>query len=184
MPGGKRQISSLHIPGDIPDLLSLHLEVMDHSLSTVVPSRVAFIPHETIRAFLQAHPRIADVFWRDTLIDAAIFREWISNVGRREAYKRLAHLRYVRLRGVGLVNGQTYLLPLTQAELGDATGLSTVHINRTLQELRRNGLISTPAKDRLAIQNWNGLQAAGEFDSTYLHLRNRATDGEGERSPI
>jgi len=90
----------------------------------------------------------------------------------------------VRLRAIGLVNGQTYLLPLTQAELGDATGLSTVHINRTLQELRRNGLISTPAKDRLAIQNWNGLQAAGEFDSTYLHLRNRATDGEGERSPI
>ncbi|MFL5005677.1 MAG: Crp/Fnr family transcriptional regulator [Microvirga sp.] len=83
MPGGKRQISSFHIPGDIPDLLSLHLEVMDHSLSTVVPSRVAFIPHETIRAFLQAHPRIADVFWRDTLIDAAIFREWIANVGRR-----------------------------------------------------------------------------------------------------
>src|SRR5215217_545046 len=86
LPGGKRQIMSFHIPGDIPDLQSLHLEVMDHSLATIVASKVAFIPHDAVRFFLRAHPRIADVFWRDTLIDAAMFRERVVNVGRRDAY--------------------------------------------------------------------------------------------------
>ena len=78
---------------------------MDHSLGTIVPSKVAFIPHETVRAFVAAHPRIGDMFWRDTLIDAAIFREWMVNIGRREAYGRIAHLLcelFVRLRAVGL----------------------------------------------------------------------------------
>jgi CRP-like cAMP-binding protein len=86
--GGKRQIFSFHIPGDIPDLQSLHLDIMDHSLGTIVASKVAFIPHEMVRAFIRAHPRIGDVFWRDTLIDAAIFREWMAGLGRREAYAR------------------------------------------------------------------------------------------------
>ena len=173
LPGGRRQIVSFHIPGDIPDLQSLHLEIMDHNLGTVVASKVAFIPHETVRLFLRAHPRIADVFWRETLIDAAVFREWVVNVGRREAYGRIAHVLcevYVRLRAVGLVNGQSYLMPLTQAELGDATGMSTVHVNRTLQELRRDGLISTPRSGQVVIERWDGLQKAGEFDQTYLHL--------------
>jgi len=173
LPGGRRQIVSFHIPGDIPDLQSLHLEIMDHNLGTVVPSKVAFIPHETVRLFLRAHSRIADVFWRDTLIDAAVFREWVVNVGRREAYGRIAHVLcevYVRLRAVGLVNGQSYLMPVTQAELGDATGMSTVHVNRTLQELRRDGLISTPRSGQVVIESWDGLQKAGEFDQTYLHL--------------
>ncbi|MFL5120953.1 MAG: Crp/Fnr family transcriptional regulator, partial [Microvirga sp.] len=84
--GGKRQIFSFHIPGDIPDLQSLHLDIMDHSLGTIVASKVAFFPHETVRAFIRAHPRIGDVVWRDTLIDAAIFREWMAGLGRREAY--------------------------------------------------------------------------------------------------
>ena len=151
-----------------PDLQSLDLEVMDHSLATVVASKVAFIPHEVVRAFLRAHPRIADVFWRDTLIDAAVFREWVVNVGRRDAYARIAHVLcevYVRLRAVGLVNGQA-----TQAELGDATGISTVHVNRTLQELRGHGLISTPKSGRVVIEDWDRLQEAGEFDPTYLHI--------------
>jgi CRP-like cAMP-binding protein len=175
--GGKRQILSFHIAGDLPDLQSLHLEIMDHNLGTVVPSKVAFIPHETMRAFLRAHPRISDIFWRDTLIDAAVFREWITNVGRREAYGRIAHLLcevYVRLLAVGLTNGQSYQMPVTQAELGDATGLSTVHVNRTLQELRGDGLISTPKNGQVVIEDWGGLQKAGEFDPTYLHIKQQA----------
>jgi CRP-like cAMP-binding protein len=165
------------LPGDIPDLQSLHLEVMDHSLATVVASKVAFIPHEAVRSFLRAHPRIADVFWRDTLIDAAVFREWVVNVGRREAYGRISHLLcevYVRLKAVGLANGQAFEMPVTQAELGDATGMSNVHVNRTLQELRRDGLISTPKSGRVVIERWDGLQHAGEFDATYLHIKNQA----------
>ena len=176
LPEGRRQIMSFHIPGDIPDLQSLHLEIMDHSLATVVPSKVAFIPHEAVRTFLRAHPRIADVFWRETLIDAAVFREWVVNVGRRDAYARIAHVLceiYVRLRAVGLVDGQAYQLPITQAELGDATGLSTVHVNRTLQELRANGLI-TMKGGRVVIEDWSGLQTAGEFDPTYLHIKKQA----------
>src|SRR3954467_6303602 len=101
--GGKRQIFSFHIAGDIPDLQSLHLQVMDHSLATLVPSKVAFIPHETVRAFIRAHPRIGDAFWRDTLIEAAVFREWRAGIGRREASARIAHLfceLFVRLKAV------------------------------------------------------------------------------------
>src|SRR3954452_17396292 len=177
LPGGRRQIMSFHIPGDIPDLQSLHLEIMDHNLATVVPSKVAFIPHEVVRSFLRTHPRIADVFWRDTLIDAAVFREWVVNVGRREAYARIAHVLceiYVRLKAVGLANGQAYEMPVTQSELADATGLSTVHVNRTLQELRGNNLISTPKGRRVVIEDWEGLQKAGEFDPTYLHMKKQA----------
>ena len=173
MPGGRRQIYSFHMPGDIPDLQSLHLQVMDHSLCTLDASKVAFIAHETVRKFIRAHPRIGDIFWRDTLIDAAVFREWIGNVGRREAYGRIAHLLcelYVRFRAVGLANGQAFALPVTQAELADATGMSTVHVNRTLQELRGNRLIRS-AKRSVTILDWDGLQTAGEFDPTYLHLQ-------------
>src|SRR5215204_5498699 len=176
LPGGRRQIVSFHIPGDIPDLQSLHLEVMDHSLATVVASKVACTPHEAVRSFLRDHRRIADEFWRDTLIDAAVFREWVVNVGRREAYGRISHLLcevYVRLKAVGLSNGQAFEMPVTQAELGDATGMSTVHVNRTLQELRRDGLISTPKSGRVVIEDWDSLQRAGEFDATYLHIKNQ-----------
>jgi len=81
---------------------------------------------------------------------------------------------YVRLRAVGLVNGQAFQMPVTQAELGDATGMSTVHVNRTLQELRRNGLISTPNNGRVVIEDWDNLQQAGEFDATYLHIKKQA----------
>src|SRR3954451_14418271 len=175
--GGRRQIMSFHIPGDIPDLQSLHLDVMDHSLATVIASKVAFIPHVAVRPFLRAHPRIADVFWRDTLIDAAVFREWVVNVGRRDAYARISHALcevYVRLRAVGLVNGQTFEMPITQAELGDATGMSTVHVNRTLQELRGNGLITTPKSGRVVIEDWDAMQKPGEFAAPSPHLKKQA----------
>jgi CRP-like cAMP-binding protein len=174
--GGRRQILSFHIPGDIPDLQSLHLEIMDHNLSTLVPCKVGFIQHQTVRNFIRGHPRIGDIFWRDTLIDAAVFREWVTNVGRREAYGRIAHLLcelYVRLRTIGFANGREFGLPLTQAELADATGMTTVHVNRSLQKLRRDGLIRS-GKRSVVIEDWDGLQAAAEFDPTYLHLRKNA----------
>jgi CRP-like cAMP-binding protein len=173
---GKRQILSFHIPGDIPDLQSIHLEVMDHCLGTMTASKVAFIPHDVVRAFVRAQPRIGDVFWRETLIDAAVFREWVTNVGRRDAYGRIAHIfceLFVRVRAVGLNKGESYEMPITQTELADASGLSTVHVNRTMQELRRDGLIRTKGAS-VIIEDWDGLQQAGEFDPTYLHLKKRA----------
>jgi CRP-like cAMP-binding protein len=169
---GKRQILSFHIAGDIPDLQSLHLDVMDHSLGTLVPSKLAFIQHDDLRTFLHSYPRLGDLFWRDTLIDAAVFRQWLVGMGRRSAHGRIAHLLcelLVRLRAVELVEDHVFHLPFTQAELGDALGLSTVHVNRVLQDLRGENLISLRG-GTLHVLDWEGLRAAGEFDPTYLHL--------------
>ena len=125
---GKRQIFSFHIPGDIPDLQSLHLKVMDHSLMTLTPCKLAFISHQSLTELLRKCPRVADVMWRDTLIDAAIFREWMMGIGRRSAYTRIAHVLcevFFKMKSVGLGNGNGCEWPVTQAELGDALGLST-----------------------------------------------------------
>ncbi len=169
---GKRQIFSFHTPGDIPDLQSLHLQVMDHNLKTLTPCKVTFISHESIEALTQECPRVGAVMWRDTLIDAAIFREWMLGIGRRSAYTRIAHLLcevFIRLRAVGLANGFECEFPITQNEIGDALGLSTVHVNRSLQELRANGLMDL-RRSTLTILDWEGFKKAGEFDPTYLHL--------------
>jgi CRP-like cAMP-binding protein len=169
---GKRQILSFHIAGDIPDLQSLHIDVMDHSLTTLAPSSLAFIQHDDLRSLILSQPRLGGLLWRDTLIDAAVFRQWMVGLGRRDAYSRIAHLLcelLVRLRAVDLVEDHAFTLPATQAELGDAFGLSTVHVNRVLQDLRGNGLIALHG-GALRVLDWEGLQKAGEFDPTYLHL--------------
>jgi CRP-like cAMP-binding protein len=175
---GKRQIFSFHTPGDIPDLQSLHLKVMDHNLKTLTPCKVAFVAHECITELTRRCPRVGDVLWRDTLIDAAIFREWMIGIGRRSAYTRIAHLlceMFVRLRAVGLTNGYECEFPITQNEIGDALGLSTVHVNRSLQELRGDGLMDL-RRGTLTIFDWEAFKKAGEFDPIYLHL-DRAAGG-------
>lgn len=169
---GSRQILSFHVPGDIPDLLTMELKSLDHSLAAVTATRVAFIPHEALRALGAAHPRLWALLWRDTLVDGSIFREWMVNLGRRSAHARIAHLiceLMVRFRSVGLTEGHAVESPLTQAELGDAVGLSTVHVNRVLQELRREGLVEWRGR-RISTQDWEGLTQAGGFDPGYLHL--------------
>jgi CRP-like cAMP-binding protein len=169
--GGKRQIFSFHIPGEIPDLQSLHLGTMDHSLQTITRARAGFIQHEHLMDLGARYPGLARALWRETLIDAAIFREWMVGLGRRQASGRIAHLvceMLIRLRVVGLAEGNTCLWPLTQAELGDALGLTTVHVNRVLQGLRAAGLI-TITKRHLIVDDWERLKALGEFNSTYLH---------------
>jgi CRP-like cAMP-binding protein len=169
---GKRQILSFHIAGDIPDLQSLHLRIMDHSLGTLVPCQLAFIRHDDLLTLMRTHPRLGDLFWRDTLIDAAVFRQWIVALGRREAHGRIAHLLcelLVRLRAAELVEDHAFTLPLTQAELADALGISAVHANRVLQDLRAENLI-TWRGDTLKVLDWEGLQRAGEFNPAYLHL--------------
>jgi CRP-like cAMP-binding protein len=172
LPDARRQILSFHIPGDIPDVQSLHLKRMDHSLSVLLPSRVALIPHAALRKLTHDHPPLADIFWRDTLIDAAVFREWMVGMGRRSALARIAHLfceLVVRLRAVHLVSNDSITLRLTQAELGDALGLSTVHVNRVLQRLRGDGIISLHA-GLLRVLDWPALVAVGEFSPDYLHF--------------
>jgi CRP-like cAMP-binding protein len=169
---GKRQIMAFHIPGDMPDLQSLHLRVLDNSVGTITRCKVGFIQHETLRELCRDFPRIGDALWRETLIDASIFREWMISIGRRDAFARISHLLcelVVKMKAVGLVEDHTCKLPITQTELGDALGLSTVHVNRTFQEIRKAGLITLRGAT-LKVLDWDGLQKAGEFDPTYLHL--------------
>ncbi|TGQ23610.1 MAG: cyclic nucleotide-binding domain-containing protein [Mesorhizobium sp.] len=171
---GKRQITSIFVPGDIPDLHGIHLSVMDCTFAPLTPARVGFMRHHALRAICAKHPSIANLFWRSTLIDAAIYREWVTNVGRRDAYVRMAHLLcelIVRLHAVGQIQDHVAEFPVSQAVLGDAVGLSTVHVNRVLQELRRDGLISTSGS-RLKALDWKGLVRAGDFYTTYLHQKN------------
>ena len=170
---GKRQILACHLPGDIPDLQSLHLSVLDSSLATVTPCKVGYIQHEALHDVCNRHPDAARAFWRWTLITAAIYREWVTNVGRRDAKTRMAHLlceTLVRMRAVGLAEDHGCELALTQHEFADATGITTVHVNRTLQALRRERLISLKGGTFKAL-DWEGLKRAGDFDPSYLHLR-------------
>jgi len=163
---------SFQIAGDMCDLHSFLLGEMDHSVGTLTPCKVACIPHAALSDIIDKYPRIARALWRDTLIDAAVFREWMVGLGRRSSYGRGARLLcegYVRCEAVGLAVDHRFPFPITQTELGDATGLSLVHMNRTLQELRRDGLITFRDKT-VDITDWEGLQRAGEFDPKYLHL--------------
>jgi len=171
-PDGQRQILSIHIPGEIPDLQSLHLKVMDHDLMTLSSCTLGFIAHSALRQLNIERPQVAAALWRETLVDAAIFREWIVNVGRRAGPVRMSHLLSelrLRLHAIGRTQDGTFDLPITQGELGDCLGLSTVHVNRVLKDLRAEGLIRT---DRaiFRILDEEKLQTRGQFDPTYLHL--------------
>jgi CRP-like cAMP-binding protein len=168
---GKRQIRPFHIPGDVPDLPSLFLPGADYNLCSLAPSQLALIPHGTMLTLFHEQPDLAHLFWRGTLIDAAIFREWMVGIGRRSAFTRIAHLfceLIVRMQAVGLASGYTIELPLTQTDIADALGLSTVHVNRTLQEIRGAELIEL-GRGKLMALDWQELCDAGEFDPTYLH---------------
>lgn len=169
---GRRQILSFFVPGDICDLNVFILERMDHSIGAMSPCLFGAIPRRLIDEVTQAHPRLTRALWWSTLVEEAIAREWLMNVGQRSAYERAAHLfceLYWRLRVVGLVRDGTFDFPVTQTELGDALGLSAVHVNRTMQELRRDGLISTQGRE-LTVLNLEDLEHAGMFDPSYLHL--------------
>jgi CRP-like cAMP-binding protein len=169
---GARQIFSFHIAGDIPDLQSLHLRTMDHNLGTLAQSTVAFIQHESVKNLARDFPNICKILWRDTLIDAAIFREWMVGMGRRDAPSRIAHVfceLFIKLQAVGLTKDHSCHFPITQSVIGDALGLSTVHVNRSLMELRGKGLIKLE-KQVLTILKWDELRQEGGFDPLYLHL--------------
>jgi CRP-like cAMP-binding protein len=169
---GNRQITSFYISGDIPDLQSLHLRVMDITFSTMTTCRVGFIPHEALILLCATFPLLGAALWRTTLVDAAIYREWVANVGQRQAHTRMAHLLceiVVRLRAIGLAPDDACDLPMTQTDIADAIGISVVHVNRILGRLREEGLIVFKNK-RLKVLDWPGLVATGDFDATYLHL--------------
>ncbi|MGQ7263151.1 Crp/Fnr family transcriptional regulator [Vreelandella sp. V005] len=169
---GKRQILSLYIPGDIPDLESLHLSYLDINIASITPCILGFIEHDDVLRLCELHPRLTAVLWRETLVSASITREWLLNNGQRHAYNRIAHLiceLLVRLDAVGLAPHKTFDMPVTQVELADATGMTQIHMNRVLQSLRLDGLISSH-KNQITVNDWEKLKETGEFDPLYLHL--------------
>lgn len=171
LPDGRRQIMSFHIPGDVCDVEGLLLS-MDHNVSALMACEVAFVPHAALDAMLDERPRVLRALWRTSLVDGAVFREWMVGIGRRTAKARIAHLFcevFMRMRALGLVEKNRCRFPVTQTHLSDALGLSVVHTNRVLQELRGEQLIAFRSGE-LVVLNWPGLQAAGEFEPSYLHL--------------
>ena len=174
---GRRQIFSYHIAGDTPDLQSLHLERMDHNVGTLIATKVAFIPHHDVKVLTETQPRVLAAFWRDGLIDAAIFREWMVGMGRRSALTRIAHLiceLFTRYAAVQLNDGPTIPYHLRQTDIGDSLGLSTVHVNRVIQKLKSDKLVAINGKS-LTVLNWQTLKEVAEFDPNYLHLQEAPT---------
>ncbi|WP_114949065.1 Crp/Fnr family transcriptional regulator [Microvirga calopogonii] len=178
LPDGQRQIMAYFIPGDLCDQRIFVLKRMDHSISTLTPATVAVIPAQTMIDLTECHPRIAQALWWSTLVDEAITREWVVNVGQRKAFERVAHLiceMFVRVQVVGLAEGLSFEFPVTQTDLADTVGLTLVHTNRMLQDLRAEGLIAWKGK-RLTILDFDRLADLSMFNPNYLHLEHEGAD--------
>jgi CRP-like cAMP-binding protein len=172
--GGARQIVAVHMKGDIVDLQNSFLGVADHSVQVLTDGQVAFIPREAVKKLGFERPNVGMAMWHDTLVDGSVFREWIANVGRRDARTRIAHLLCefsLRLKVAGLGEETDYELPMTQEQLADCVGLTSVHVNRTLKSLEAEKLIARESTRGITIGDWKKLAEAGDFDSNYLHLR-------------
>jgi len=169
---GRRQVVSFFLPGEMCNLNIFILKEMDHSIGTITSVTIADMPRDFFEEISAGYPRITTALWWETLVNAAIQREWTMNLGRRTASERMAHLLceiFFRLRLAGLAQGTTCEFPLTQADLAEATGLSKVHVNRTLQELRAAGLIVLKGKS-LTIPSLQRLMSTGLFNANYLHM--------------
>ncbi|KIC55170.1 MULTISPECIES: Crp/Fnr family transcriptional regulator [Brevundimonas] len=170
---GGRQISGLHVPADFVDLHSLLLKKMDHSLVALTNVAVAAVSHADLRRVCETRPRLMRALWRETLVDGAIHREWLSALGRRLAAERLALLFceiYVRLNAVGLADNYRFDLPLTQSDVADMVGITPVHVNRSLKALRQQGVVEWRGGTAI-INDWRNLARFAQFDPTYLEAR-------------
>lgn len=173
---GERQITELHVAGDFMDLHSFTLKRLDHDVLSLTPCRIAIVPHERLTKITEDYPHLTRLYWFGTNMDAAIHREWEVSLGRRTAIARSAHIfceLYLRFGIVGLTDGPSYALDLTQTDIAECLGLTSVHVNRMLKELRERGLV-TFREGRVTILDWEGLQAVAEFNPSYLYLERRA----------
>jgi CRP-like cAMP-binding protein len=172
MPAGDRQVTQLHVAGDFADLHSFTLKRLDHDVATLSDCVVAVVPHERLKDLTERFPRLARLYWFSTNVDAAIVRELALSLGQRSALSRMAHLfceLYARLEVVGRAQADGYDFPLTQRELAECLGLTVVHANRTLQELRRRRVVEFENR-RLTILDRKGLEGIAEFDPGYLYI--------------
>jgi CRP-like cAMP-binding protein len=172
---GQRQITELHVPGDFADLHSFTLKRLEHDVIALTKCKLAVVPHDNLRRMTERYPHLTRVYWFMTNLDASIQREWTLSVGRRSALSSMANLfceMFVRLEVAELTSGDSYAFPLTQDELAACLGLTAVHVNRTLQELRRRELIEV-AKGNVTILDRRGLESVAEFDPAYLYLERK-----------
>jgi CRP-like cAMP-binding protein len=168
---GGRQIISLHIASEFLDLQHSFLGVADTSVQTLTEAEVALIPTAALQSLVLANAGVGRALWMDTLIDASIFREWVVNVGRRDSRARVAHLLCefsLRLEAAGMAENHRYELPMTQEQLADAVGLTSVHVNRVLRQLEGEGLIDRNRR-AITISDWAQLRDVGDFNERYLH---------------
>lgn len=169
---GLRQIVSIHVPGDLIDLQQLYIETADHNVQTLTHCVVVSIPRVELRQFAADSPSVAQAIVAIVLVELAVSREWLLNIGRRDARRRIAHFLCelaVRLGRTGSSSRQPFELPMTQEQLGDALGLTAVHINRMLKTLVRDGLIDHNKKG-VTIPDWESLVEIADFNARYLHL--------------
>lgn len=172
MRDGKRQITELHVAGDFIDLHGFTLKYLEHDIATLTECTFAAVPHAHLEQMTERHPRLTRIYWFGTNLDAAIHREWEMSLGSRSAIARMAHLfceLCARLDIVGLVQGNSYRLPISQQELSEMLGITPVHANRTLQQLRKQGLMEF-ARGIVTINDLIALKRVGEFDAAYLYL--------------
>ena len=183
---GGRQIVAVHIPGDFVDLQNILLDQADHNIQALTAATITEFPHAEMLDLAFRHPAIGKALWREALVEASLFREWIANVGRRDARARVAHLlceMAVRREAAGLGSRAHFELPMTQEQLGDALALTAVHVNRTLRVLELDGLIRR-SKRAVIVGDWARLRAVADFDEKYLHLREMAEPVELAAQPI
>jgi CRP-like cAMP-binding protein len=168
---GGRQVLALHLAGDFVDLQNSLLAVSDHNVQMLTDGEIAFVPRDAISALALERPAVGVALWVDTLVDSSIFREWVVNVGRRDARTRICHILCefsMRLEEAGLAKNHRYELPMTQEQLADAVGLTSVHVNRVLRQLGEEALISRN-KRAIVIEDWNRMRDVGDFNARYLH---------------
>ena len=168
----RRQIISFFVPGDVADLPALYLPKIDYDITTLGPAVLAFVPHAALKDALDRSPNLARAFWREILMQTAISREWVANLGSRDSIARVAHIvceLIVRLQAVGLARDFSFSMPWTQIDLADACGISSVHANRVVQELRLRSLLDFDSK-RVKIRDWNSLVQLADFNDEYLQL--------------
>lgn len=169
---GARQIVSLHLPGDFLDLQNLFLNISDHNVQALTDVTTIGIARADLQQLILDRPNVARALWIDALVDASIYREWVTNVGRRTARARVAHLLCefgLRLKAAGLASDAGFELPLTQDQLADAVGLTPVHVNRTLRSLAADGVVHRD-KRYISFDDWELVKAVGDFNALYLHL--------------
>lgn len=169
---GLRQIVSLHMRGDLIDLQHLFLHRADHNVQALTHVETINIDRVALQRLILDEPSVGEAMWIDALIDSSIYREWVVNVGRRDARQRIAHLLCefaARLKAAGLSDGRTCHLPMTQEQLGDAVGLTPVHVNRTLKTLVEEGAIQRNRRE-VSFTDWDHIRSIGDFSDLYLHL--------------